>query len=66
MHSLYQCGHARIKDDKIYCDKGKLVPLSIRNLVEGKKLEFTICQLCTDYDEIGDSVPDSERGWKEE
>lgn len=67
--SLYQCSNARIKGDKIYCKAGKVLVsvakgnVSIKRLARGTPLELTVCQSCTDYDEMGPPVPPEERGW---
>lgn len=65
-HSLYQCLNAKVLGEKIYCNKGynwKKFGVTIRQLERGDPLKFTVCQQCPDYDRMGPSVPDGERGW---
>ena len=68
--TLYECSHARVKSQRIRCNKG--YPLSsqpgdggldVRNLAEGKALAPRVCQHCTDFDCLGPPVPEGERGW---
>ena len=67
--SLYQCSNARVKGDTIYCKACKVLAgiakgnVNIKRLIRGCTLELTICQGCTDYDEMGPPVPPEERGW---
>ena len=68
--TLYECAHARVKGECIYCCRG--YPLvnqpgnghvDIRRLASGQRLAFKICQHCLDFDCIGPPVPPEERGW---
>ena len=68
--TLYECAHARVRNERIYCDKE--YPLSqasldssldIQYLAEGKPLAPRICQQCINFDRIGPPVPEEERGW---
>ena len=70
--SLYQCLNAKVMEDRIYCAKGhrlnanptqKADTLSILRLQRGEPLEMSICQGCSDYDEMGQPVQKNERGW---
>ena len=68
--TLYECAHARVKGESIYCFKGYplgLRPdnghLDIRRLARGQRLAFDVCQSCPDYDCLGPPVPPEERGW---
>lgn len=67
--SLYQCGNARViggtpKEFEIVCSAGhKLSGNYYLALARGKPLEFTICQKCLDYDEMGEPVEPQDRGW---
>jgi hypothetical protein len=67
--SLYQCFNARVSGEKIYCAKGHLLGdkgvLHIRALVRGKPLELSVCQTCSDYDEMGPPVAKEDRGWSQ-
>ncbi len=63
MRSLYCCFNARVQDTTVYCAKGHLLPVHIRQVQRGKRLEFTICQQCQDYEEMGPPIQASERGW---
>jgi len=60
--SLYQCFNAKVLGDEIYCDKGHLSE-NILRLARGTPLELSICQTCSDYDEMGPPIPKDERGW---
>ena len=68
--TLYECGHARVRNGRIYCDKE--YPLSqasvdgsldIQYLAEGKPLAPKICQQCLNFDRMGPPVTVEERGW---
>ncbi len=68
--TLYECAHARVKGEGIYCRKGyqlSLRPgnghLDIRRLARGQRLAFKACQDCLDFDCMGPPVPPEERGW---
>jgi len=68
--TLYECAHARVKGDCIYCFKGYrlcLQPgnghLDISRLARGHRLAFKACQKCSDFDCMGSPVPPEERGW---
>jgi hypothetical protein len=68
--TLYECAHARVKGEGIYCYKG--YPLCLRpgdrhldssRLAKGQRLAFSICQNCLDFVCMGPPVPPEERGW---
>jgi hypothetical protein len=68
--TLYECLHARVNGDRIYCDKG--CPLSqtsgnghidIERLVRGEALALAPCQKCADFDSMGPPISRNERGW---
>jgi hypothetical protein len=68
--TLYECAHARVKGDCIYCFKGYPFyfrsgngHINIERLAKGKRLAFKVCQDCLDYDSMGLPVPPEERGW---
>ncbi len=68
--TLYECSHARVKGESIYCRKGYklcLRPdnghLDISRLARGQRLAFKVCQGCPDFDCMGSPVPPEERGW---
>lgn len=70
--SLYQCSHAIVEGSKgkrqdcmIICSAGRKFPdgTNYYHLAKGKRLEFTVCQECPDFDLMGPPVPDGERGW---
>ena len=71
MHrNLYQCSHARVMHDDIYCDAGHKLRgnkstgyMNVRELAKGNPLEPKVCQQCPDYKVLGAPVPVSERGW---
>lgn len=70
--SLYQCSHAIVQGSKgtsrdcmIECSAKHKFPdgTNYFHLSNGKRLEFTVCQECPDFDLMGPPVPDGERGW---
>ena len=68
--TLYECSHARVKGECVYCFKGySLFPRSgnghidIERLARGKRLAYSVCQNCLDFDCMGPPVPPQERGW---
>jgi len=68
--TLYECAHARVKGESIYCFKGySLYPrsgnghLDIRRLARGQGLALSVCQDCPEFDLMGPPVPPEERGW---
>jgi len=68
--TLYECAHARVKGENIYCSKGYplyLQPgnghLDISRLARGQRLALGICQSCPAFDRMGPLVPPEERGW---
>jgi len=68
--TLYECSHARVKDGRIFCDRGYLLSLQlgdgsidIQQLAEGKPLGPKICRQCGDFDSMGPPVCEEERGW---
>lgn len=72
LRSLFQCSHAKVKGEDIYCAKkhdlstNKPGTIHIRQLIRGDPLELRVCQLCADYGWMGPPVPDGQRGWSEE
>ena len=68
--TLYQCFHARVKGDHIFCAKGHKfnshrldVELNINTLARGDPLALRVCQDCPDFESMGEPVPPEERGW---
>jgi len=68
--TLYECAHARVKGENIYCRKGYQLCLrpdnghvDISRLARGQRLAFKSCQDCLDFDRIGPPVPPEDRGW---
>jgi len=68
--TLYECSHARVKGDCIFCFKGySLYPrsgnghLDISRLARGQRLALSICQNCPAFNRMGPPVPPEERGW---
>jgi hypothetical protein len=69
--SLYDCFHARVKDRRIYCDKGYRLrekagrngALNVERLARGEPLILSVCQECADFESMGDPVLPEERGW---
>jgi len=68
--TLYECFHARVKSDRIYCDAGlALSPtsvdgsLDIKRLARGEPLAIRICQGCPYFERMGPPLSPKERGW---
>lgn len=70
--TLYECGQAKVKGKRIYCQKG--YPLSqksmdgtldVERLAAGEPLAQTVCQSCPDFDRCGSPV-NGGRGWQEQ
>jgi hypothetical protein len=68
--TLYQCSHARVRGERIYCEKGHLLSpksengtLNIRRLARGDLLALGVCQQCPDFDRMGPPLAAAERGW---
>ena len=68
--TLYECSHARVKGNCIYCFKGYSLylrsgngHLDISRLARGQRLALSICQSCPAFDRMGPPVPPEERGW---
>ena len=68
--TLYECSHARVKGESIYCRKGfALCPqpgnghLDIMHLARGSRLALKPCQGCPDFECMGPPVLPEERGW---
>ena len=68
--TLYECAHARVEGENIYCRKGYQLSLrpgnghvDISRLARGQRLAFKTCQDCLDFDCMGPPVPPEERGW---
>lgn len=68
VRTLYDCFHARVKGDRIYCAKGDLNKithsLSITLLIRGSPLIYKICHGCPAFDQMdGGKVLPEDRGW---
>ncbi|MDN4186181.1 MAG: hypothetical protein QY871_03785 [Dehalococcoides mccartyi] len=68
--TLYECAHARVKGENIYCRKGYHLCMrpgnghvDISRLARGQRLAFKSCQDCLDFDRIGQPVLPEDRGW---
>jgi len=69
--SLYDCFHARVKNGRIYCDKGYRLretagrngALNVERLARGEPLILSVCQECADFESMGEPVLPEERGW---
>lgn len=68
--TLYECWHARVNGNRIYCNKEHSLSLrtedgkiEVRRLARGEKLALTPCQNCPDFDGIEPPIPPEERGW---
>ena len=68
--TLYQCFHARVKKDRIRCDRGHILlkksedgGIDIIRLARGEPLAFRICQGCLDFDCMGPLPAPEDRGW---
>jgi len=67
--SLYQCFNARCHGERIVCAKGyrlgrKADSISLLKLQKGAPLEYSVCQDCPDYVEMGGPVSKKDRGWE--
>jgi len=69
--SLYQCFCAQVRGDRIKCSEGHALDarkkdggVNIEMLARGAPLEFTVCQSCGDYNEMGPPVDREDRGWQ--
>ena len=67
--TLYECANAKVRGEKIACAKGHPLGLredgsiDIRRLARGDRLGLKACQECTNFNWIGEPVPDSQKGW---
>ena len=68
--TLYECSHAGVKGECIYCRKGHVLSLKsddgsldIRRLARGEPLALAICQGCSDFDCTGSPIIREDRGW---
>jgi len=68
--ALYECSHARVGGNRIYCDKGHVFSLKsnnsgldVKRLARGDPLVLAVCQDCLDFDSMGPPIPEEERGW---
>ena len=68
--ALCECSHARVKGNRIYCEKGYVFSLKsdnggfdVKRLARGDPLVLAVCQGCPDFDSMGPPVPPEERGW---
>ena len=69
--TLYECTHARIKANRIYCDQGYHLSskslngsLQAEHIAKGLVLAPAVCQKCIDFDSMGPPLPEEERGWR--
>ena len=68
--TLYECGQAKVKSQRIYCAKGIALSregdgsLDIRYLAEGHSLIMAVCQTCSEFKRIGRPIAEKERGWQ--
>ncbi len=62
--SLYCCLNAKTWPN-LHCEKGYyLGQVTILSLARGAPLHMAICQICLDYDEMGEPVSKADRGWR--
>ena len=68
--SLYDCSRARVKGERIYCDRGHVLSsksgnggLDVKRLARGDPLVLAVCQGCPDFDSMGPPILEQERGW---
>ena len=69
--TLYECAHARVKGQKIYCRQDYALSrdkadcsLDIKSLEAGRSLIMPVCQNCTEFNRIGQPVAEKDRGWR--
>ena len=59
----YDCSHARVKGENIYCRKGYKLYLPPGNgHLDISRLAFKVCQDYASFDFMGPPVPPKERG----
>lgn len=63
MRSLYDCMHAKVNGDVIYCAKKAIKLDDTHNLAIGDVLINSNCQMCSFFDPCGEMIPKKERGW---
>jgi hypothetical protein len=68
--TLYECFHAKVKGERIYCEEGLILSptsvdgsLEIKRLARGEPLRIRICQGCRYFDRMGPPLSPEERGW---
>ncbi len=62
--SLYQCSHAKVKGEHVYCEVGNDLGYEFYwRLSRGFPLEVAVCQGCLSYKENGDPIDKKDRGW---
>lgn len=68
--TLYECAHARVKGQEIYCRQGYPLSrdkaegsLTIQWLAEGHHLSMAVCQHCGDFSRLGMALAEDQRGW---
>jgi hypothetical protein len=68
--TLYECAHARVKGQDIYCCQGYPLSrdkadgsLTIQWLAEGHHLTMAVCQHCGDFLRLGMALAEDQRGW---
>jgi hypothetical protein len=68
--TLYECAHARVKGQEIYCRQGYPFilakadgSLDIRWLAEGHHLSMAVYQHCGDFSSLGMALTEDQRGW---
>jgi len=63
--TLYECFHAKVKGQNIYCEKGRSFDTSglMKRLIRGDTLAIGACQDCLDFESMGPPLVSQDRGW---
>jgi len=66
--TLYRCSRAIVRGAVIRCDSHRLGmhpdgTVSLKKLIRGEEMCFSICQTCPDFDDMGPTPKKVDRGW---
>ena len=67
MKSLYDCQHARVSPEGVFCEKGYPFPqkrrIPLKRVAGGEPLRSRICQDCHDFESMGEPIPEEDKGY---